>query len=165
MLACPERLRKRPHSAGMNLPHVWAPAISACTGTADGCEHARSWRCLCPSYLSHPSNQRCDHTQCCCSVQIAASCGVPLVVCLPHVSHLPSAYLLVIAFWPCDLVSGADFRAGRDSRSSSRAQVHRGTSAQCGQAFGMLQPSALEVNGTLHTLILSQIIRMCGPWL
>ena len=25
--------------------------------------------------------------------------------------HRPSAYLLVVAFWPCDLVSGADFRA------------------------------------------------------
>ena len=33
------------------------------------------------------------------------------MVRLPHVSHLPSAYLLVVAFWPCDLVSGADFRA------------------------------------------------------
>ena len=153
---------KRPHSVGMNLPHVFAPAISAFTGTADGCERALAVPVSC---LSHPSNQGCDHCLCRCSVQITASCGVPLAVRLPHVSHLPSAYLLVIAFWPCDLVSGADFRAGRDSRSSSRAQVYRGTSAQCGQAFGMLQPSALEVDGTLHTLILSHIIRMCGPWL
>ena len=145
---------------------------AACLGTGHFSVHRYSQRlqtstllAVPVSCLSHPSNQRCDHCLCRCSVQIAASCGVPLVVCLPHVSHLPSAYLLVIAFWPCDLVSGADFRAGRDSRSSSRAQVHRGTSAQCGQAFGMLQPSALEVDGTLHTLILSQIIRMCGPWL